>query len=127
MVSVPSKHPRRRFQHILDDIEAIRTYTKGMDRASFEADRRTVDAVQRCLGRISEAARKLGDLAPGEAPGPDWAQIRGLGNRLRHDYDIVSIEVIWGIVVKHLDPLEAACRQALATLPPDQPGKRRAR
>ncbi len=121
MASVPSKRPRRRFQHILDNIETIQAYTKGMDRVAFEADRRTVDAVERCLGRLSEAARKLDDLAAVVAPGPDWDEIRGLGNRLRHEYDTVSLEVIWGIVVKHLDPLEAACRQALATLPPDPP------
>jgi uncharacterized protein with HEPN domain len=121
MVSVPSKHPRRRFQHILDNIEAIRDFTQGLDRQTFEADRRTVAAVERCLGRLSEAARKLDDSASAVAPGPDWDQIRGLGNRLRHEYDTVSLDVIWGIVVKHLAPLEAACRQALTTLPPDPP------
>ena len=35
-----------------------------MDSTAFEEDRKTYDAVERCLERISEAVTKLGDLAP---------------------------------------------------------------
>ncbi len=35
-----------------------------MDLAAFERDDKTYDAVERYLERISEAAAKLGDLAP---------------------------------------------------------------
>jgi hypothetical protein len=35
------------------------------------------DAVERCLERISEAARKLGEEAEALCPGPPWPLIRG--------------------------------------------------
>jgi uncharacterized protein with HEPN domain len=123
----PSKRPRRAVQDILDNIASIRTYTAGMDRVAFEADRRTVDAVERCLGRLTEAARRLGSTAEALAPGIPWREICGLGDILRHDYDTVSLDTIWQTVTSDFDALEAACRQALATLPPDPPSKRRAR
>ena len=58
-----------------------------MDRAGFDADRRTRDAVERCLERLSEAAAKLGAQAEELAPGPPWQAVRSFGNVLRHAYD----------------------------------------
>jgi uncharacterized protein with HEPN domain len=80
-----------------------------------------VDAVERCLGRITEAALKLDTQAETYAPGPTWKDIRGLGNILRHGYDAINLDTIWQIVTEHLPMLAAACREALTTLPPDPP------
>lgn len=133
MVSVPSeapekrtpvRHPRRVFQDILDNIGAIQRYTAGLDRESFKANELVIDAVERCSGRISEAAKRLGTTADTIAPDVRWRQMRDFGNILRHEYHLVDLDTVWGIVTVHLDPLEAACQQALATLPPDPPSKR---
>jgi uncharacterized protein with HEPN domain len=111
---VPSEQPRRRFQDILDNIGRIERHTAGMDAAAFLADARTIDAVERCLLRISEAAVKLGDAAERHCPGLPWREIRGLGNRLRHDYSMVETPRIWLIVVRDLPALRAACDKAIA-------------
>lgn len=50
------------------------------------------------------------------APDQPWADIRGIGNRLRHDYDDVLADLIWGVVRKRLDPLKHDCRAALRRL-----------
>jgi uncharacterized protein with HEPN domain len=42
------------------------------------------------LERISEPASKLGPQAEDLCPEIPWAQIRGVGNRLRHEYDRIS-------------------------------------
>ena len=68
-----------------------------MDRAAFDADSRTRDAVERCLERLSEAAAKLGAQADELAPGPPWHAIRAFGNVLRHAYDQVDPGRIWEI------------------------------
>src|SRR5438132_1622703 len=87
--SLPSEKPVRRLEDIVENAQAIRRYTAGMDLAAFTEDHKTYDAVERCLERISEAAAKLGDLASVLVPGPPWQKIRALGNRLRHDYDTI--------------------------------------
>jgi len=66
---LPSKHARLRLLDILENIEAILTYTQGMDEVTFSKTSIVVDAVERCLGRISEAAKRLGGSAEGLAPG----------------------------------------------------------
>src|SRR5262245_13374299 len=116
---MPTRHPRRAFQDILDNVAAIRSHTSNLNEAGFKASNLVIDAVERCLSRISEAAVRLDDIAATAAPGPRWDQIRGLGNHLRHAYDTISIPTIWGIVTDDLDQLETACLQALNTLPPD--------
>lgn len=84
-----------------------------MDRAAFKRDGRTRDAVERCLERICEAAFRLGDEAVRLVPNQPWGDIRGMGNRLRHAYDRLSLSVIWHAIEDELPALEADVRQAL--------------
>ena len=44
------------------------------------------------------------------------ARNRGLGNRLRHDYDSIDIGRIWLVLQRSLPPLAAASRSALEVL-----------
>jgi uncharacterized protein with HEPN domain len=89
----------------------------GLDENAFVASSLVVDAVERCLSRISEAAVKLGPLASELVPDQPWHNIRGLGNRLRHEYDIIDPRDLWAIVTESLPSLRAACQAVL-----DKPG-----
>jgi uncharacterized protein with HEPN domain len=84
---LPSERPARRIQDIIDNARATFAYTAGMDLETFKSEQMTYDAVERCLERIAEAAAKLGPLASELMPDQPWDDIRGLGNRLRHEYD----------------------------------------
>lgn len=106
---MPSKRPTDRFNNIIYNVDAIGRYTAGMTAKQFLADEKTFDATQLCLLRISEAARKLGALARELAPDQPWADIRGIGNRLRHEYDKIDRHEIWRTVKNDLAPLRAAC------------------
>lgn len=110
---MPSSRPIRRLRDIVENATAIAGYVEGMDLAGFAADPKTRDAVERCLERISEAAIKLGDLAPELIPDQPWRDIRGLGNRLRHEYQLIRSERIWAIVIDDLPSLRRACERAI--------------
>jgi uncharacterized protein with HEPN domain len=118
---VPSSDPAQRFRDILDNIDRIRRFTAGLDRESFVADEEKIFAVQHALLIISEAAAKLGALAPELCPQIDWRDVRGIGNRLRHEYHGISVERLWSIVKNHLPPLKAAVESALRKLHEDRP------
>ena len=85
---MPSRKPAQRLEDIIYNIEAINRYASGLDESGFIANALVIDAVERCLSRIAESAAKLGALAPQLMPDQPWHSIRGLGNRLRHDYDV---------------------------------------
>jgi uncharacterized protein with HEPN domain len=95
---LPSDKPARRLEDIVENAQAIQRYTARMGEAAFREDQKTYDAVERCLERISEAAAKLGELAPTLVPGQPWQEIRALGNRLRHEYDEIREDRLWDIV-----------------------------
>ena len=75
-----------------------------------------LDAVERCLQRICEAARKLGPIAEELAPEISWNNVRGMGNALRHDYDDLSLDILLRTVEQRLPPLRTACLEALKKL-----------
>lgn len=102
---MPTEDPARRLQDILENSMRIREYTYAMTREAFMADRRTVDAVERCLERIAEAARKLGTRYDDAYPELELPRLRGFGNVLRHDYEEVSPQRLWAFL-RRLDGLE---------------------
>ena len=114
---MPSRHdPSDSVTDIVENAERVASYLTGMDRQAFEQDGRTRDAVERCLERISEAAHRLGEHAMGLMPGQPWGDIRGMGNRLRHAYDRVDLEIVWNTARDRLPALAAEAQEALARL-----------
>jgi uncharacterized protein with HEPN domain len=84
---VPSSDPAQRFSDIVDNIGRIERITAGLDLKGSAANEEKVLAVKYVLLTISEAAAKLGDVATELCPEIP----RGIGNRLRHDYDSIDI------------------------------------
>jgi uncharacterized protein with HEPN domain len=114
---VPSKpDPAASFADILENLERIQDYVAGLDREAFGGDTLRRDAVERCLERICEAAFRLGEKAAELAPSQPWGDIRGLGNRLRHAYDRIDLDILWNTVRDRLPSLKADAQQALLSL-----------
>lgn len=110
---MPSEAPDQRLQDIIDNIDRIRSHLAGAA-ATSALDEKTRDAVERCLERISEAAKKLDASIERLQPQIPWRSIRGLGNVLRHEYDAVDDVTIEAIVEKELAQLRQACVTELA-------------
>jgi uncharacterized protein with HEPN domain len=100
-------------EDILENIARIERYAGGCDLETFAADQQRQDAIERCLMRISEAARKLGALAESLVPGQPWSDIRDVGSVLRHDYDRIAPAIIWKVVMDDLPALRSAIEAAL--------------
>jgi uncharacterized protein with HEPN domain len=117
---VPSRSPRHDPAECLNDIienaERIARYLERMDRAAFEADERTRDAVERCIELVCEAVYRLAESAEQLMPGHPWADIRSTGNRLRHAYDRIDVNVIWAAASHEVPVLAADARNALSRL-----------
>jgi uncharacterized protein with HEPN domain len=77
---LPSDKPLQRLNDILENIDWILEYTRGQRYPDFAGDRRTRDAMERCLLRVSEAARKLEGFVEDIASDQPWSDIRSLGN-----------------------------------------------
>ena len=113
---MPSSDAVQRFSDIVVNIERIERFTTGLELQDFARNEQVVLAVKYALLIISEAAIKLGDVAVELCPGVPWREIRGLGNRLRHDYQNIDDVRIWLVLERDLPPLKAACEAALQAL-----------
>jgi uncharacterized protein with HEPN domain len=110
---VPSRKPVSRFADIIYSIDAVARYTAALDERAFVQDSMRVDAVERCLSRLSGAATKLGTLAERLEPGSPWRKIRAYGNYLRHEYDIIEPADLRAIATTELPALRAARERAI--------------
>lgn len=75
---MPSSDPIQRFVDILENVALIEEFTKGMNLVTFLDDLKTRNATERCLERISEAAKKLGGVAEELCPSVPWPNVRAL-------------------------------------------------
>jgi uncharacterized protein with HEPN domain len=93
---------------ILEAIAGIEGAVQGKTLDDFAADWLLRHAVQRGIEIISEATRRIPQDLLATQPQVSWAQIKGIGNTLRHEYHRVSDTIVWNVVAVHLPPLKAA-------------------
>ena len=91
--------------------DKIAHYTTGMDFEAFCADTRTVDAVVRNLEIIGEASNGIPEDEKLLRPDIDWRAIKGLRNRIVHEYFGLSLSVIWAVVQMDLPELAIRLRE----------------
>lgn len=118
---MPSDKPILRLEDIIENIDRIERYTRDHTSETFGRDQQCQDAVERCLLRISEAARKLQGIVDLLAPDQPWPDIRAFGNVLRHEYDDVAPAIIWHIVTNDIPPLKQAVHSAIQKLRAEPP------
>lgn len=111
-----SERDRRRFADIVDNVVRIEDYMSGMDFAAFTSDVKTMDAVERCLQRITEAIIHIGpETMRSVAPDLPVEAVRGLGNILRHEYDRIDVPTIYATIRDRLPGLREDCARALGS------------
>lgn len=127
-MSAENKEPRSRefnlLGHMLEAVQSVRGYTRGIRKEEFIRDRKTQQAVILNILIIGEAATQIEHEKPDFAIGhPEipWKQMRGMRNRMVHGYFEINLDVVWETIRRALPKLE---RQILGILA--APGKSRA-
>ena len=93
---------------LLDMLLAARQaheFTRDMTRQQFKNDERTQLAVQHTLLIIGEAGNRVSDERQHQHPEIPWREIRGLRNRIAHDYININLETVWDIVQDRIPEL----------------------
>ncbi|MFH1733126.1 MAG: HepT-like ribonuclease domain-containing protein [bacterium] len=68
-------------------------------------DRKTIDAVIMKLAVIGEAVKYIPASVQDSYPDIPWRKMQGLRNVLIHEYDRISLDVIWYVIQSDLPPL----------------------
>jgi len=108
-----SRTYRLYLEDILEAIEKVKLYTKGLSQDAFAHDSRTFDAVVRNLEIIGEAVKNLPDEVKKANPQIEWRRIAGMRDILTHQYFGISVNIVWDAAVNKLPELEAQVRSIL--------------
>ena len=87
--------------HMAEAIALARSFTEGMTKPDFLADRKTQQAVILNLIVLGEAASKIALEFPEFTmahPALPWQQMRGMRNRMAHGYFDIDLDVVWDTV-----------------------------
>jgi uncharacterized protein with HEPN domain len=106
----------RDLQSLLDIYQSakiVTTYIEGVSMDAFLNNGQLQDAVTRRLSIIGEAANRVSSEGRILQPDIDWVGIRGLHNRLVHEYDEIDLQTVWQIAQREMSALISAIEPVL--------------
>ncbi len=103
---------REALQELLEHARRAIEYARGQGPAWY-ATNLTLDAVLMRIVQVSEAAKRVGPETLAAIPAIDWRTVKGIRERIVHDYSQIDVVVIRGVVDRHLPALIAAVEEAL--------------
>lgn len=85
-------------EDIIEAMEKIEEYSKGVSLEEFSGDPQLIDAVVRNFEVIGEAVKNVSDSLKKEYPDVPWREMAGMRDKLIHEYFGVKKEVLWKTV-----------------------------
>jgi len=96
------RSPRMFIEDILEAMDRIERYIRGLTHETFVRNEMVVDAVIRNLEIIGEASRNIPkDVREAYAEIP-WKRMIGLRNIAIHEYFGIDLDIIWEIITRNL-------------------------
>lgn len=84
---------------IVDDLKFVIDHTEGKTREEIENDEVLIDSILFRIIQISENNGKLTDLFKADHQDVPWLAIKGMRNRIVHDYGVMDFSIIYDTVV----------------------------
>ncbi len=108
-----SRGDKARILHIMEAVSLIEEYTGNVDFAGFKSNRMMKDAVEKQLAVIGEASDHLSGKLKDKYSSVEWFKIKGLRNRIIHQYFDIDINIVWDIINKDLVELKMLVSEIL--------------
>jgi uncharacterized protein with HEPN domain len=104
---------RSLLEDMLDCVQKVQRFVSDVSEDAFLQDERTQSAVIHGLIVIGEIASRTSDECREALPQLPWHEVRGMRNRLAHDYMGVDVDEVWWTVTIDLPQLERTLLVAL--------------
>ncbi len=98
---------------IFEFMERAEEYIDGYTMEEFILDKKTSDAVIRCIEVIGEASKNIPDNIKKEFPSIPWRDMAGMRDKVIHGYFIVDFENVWLVVKEDIPKIKQKIKQVL--------------
>ncbi|ABI67933.1 MAG: DUF86 domain-containing protein [Syntrophomonas sp.] len=92
-------------QKISTYIDDVIQYIDGFSFENFMADKKTISASAFSVSQIGELAKEISRDTQEKHDHIPWKSIRGMRNKIVHDYENIDLAVLWGTITKSLPEL----------------------
>ena len=93
-------------QKIISYIEDIESYIKDLKARDFLDDKKTITACAFTVSQIGEIVKEITDETIKKYNNIPWNSIKGMRNRIVHDYENVDLSVLWATIKESLPELK---------------------
>jgi uncharacterized protein with HEPN domain len=108
-----SKDPTIAIRDCLAEIKILHEIAARMTLEMFRMDPIVRRAAAYAIQSISEAVRYLPDDWLADFPTEPWEQIKGIGNRIRHEYFRLDDAILWEIIATDTHALKVVMEAML--------------
>jgi len=100
-------------QDILDSINAVEEFVKGIKFEDFAKDKKIIFAVTRAIEIIGEAAKHIPKSIVAKYPGIPWKDMAGMRDKVTHEYFGVDLKVVWKTATQHIPEIKPLIQKVL--------------
>lgn len=93
-------------QKIIGYIDDIEKYVDGLQAKDFFDDKKTITACAFSVSQIGEIVKEIDSETMNKYTNIPWNSIKGMRNRIVHDYENVDLSVLWGTIKESLPDLK---------------------
>jgi uncharacterized protein with HEPN domain len=113
--------PKSQDAYLHDMLEAarlIRGYVAGVSFEQFWHNSEKRDAVALRIAVLGESAHKIEARTEAGLKGIPLKGLRGMRNRIAHDYGAVDFKIVWAVTQEEIPPLISALESYFSKRPP---------
>ena len=107
------KDPTIAIRDCLAEIAILHEIAARMTLQTFRHDPIVRRAAAYAIQTISEAVRQIPDDWLADFPTQPWGQIKGIGNRIRHEYFRIDDAILWEIITTDTHALKTVMEAML--------------
>ena len=96
---IKTKNDAYYLEKIIFDLEFIIKNTKWLTQREMESNELLIDSIMFRIIQIAENNAKLSDSFKADYPDIPWGAIKGMRNRIVHDYGDVSMLIVYDTVI----------------------------
>ncbi len=93
---------------MLEAARLIQGYMAGVTFEDFWHNSEKRDAVALRISILGESAHKIDKATESALPAVPFKSLRGMRNRIAHDYGAVDFKIVWAVTQQEIEPLIAA-------------------